>query len=67
MGETTAWERTKHLKLSVEVNPPGRGSAGRGKNGRGSRCLLAPLNFPITFYRKLYKTTFEAHTKRNHV
>ena len=32
-----------------------------------SRCLLAPLNFPITFYRKLYKTTFEAYTVRNHV
>ena len=32
-----------------------------------SRCLLASLNFPIMFYRKLCKTTFEAYTVRNHV
>ena len=32
-----------------------------------SRCLLASLNFPITFYRKLFKPTFEAYTVGNHV
>ena len=30
------------------------------------RCLLASLNCPITFYRKMLKTTFEAYIVWNH-